>query len=113
MPDILQEPDWYLARQKSFESPQTLESMKLPLNHCLNKTLAKKLVSLHPLPPFDTSMMDGWAVSGSGPWKEIGKILAGGKDIAINQGEAVAIATGAKVPENTYAVIRHLSLIHI
>jgi molybdopterin molybdotransferase len=107
MPDILQEPGWYLARQKSFESPQTLESMKLPLNQCLNKTLAKKLVSLHPLPPFDTSMMDGWAVSGSGPWKEIGKILAGGKEITINQGEAVAIATGAKVPENTFGVVRH------
>jgi len=101
------EPDWYSARLHSYESAQTLETVKLALTNCLNKTLAKKLISLHPLPPFDTSMMDGWAVAGNGPWKEIGKILAGGKDFAINEGEAVAIATGAKVPEKTYAVIRN------
>jgi molybdopterin molybdotransferase len=52
-------------------------------------------------------MMDGYAVAGNGPWKEIGKILAGGKDISIKDGECVAIATGAKVPENTFAVLRH------
>jgi molybdopterin molybdotransferase len=103
----LVEPEWYLARQKSFEIPNQLESLRLPLVNCLNKTLAKNLTSLHPLPPFNTSMMDGYAVAGNGPWKEIGKILAGGKDISIKDGECVAIATGAKVPENTFAVLRH------
>ncbi|MFZ9876097.1 MAG: molybdopterin molybdotransferase MoeA [Candidatus Nanopelagicales bacterium] len=103
----LVEPEWYLARQKSFEIPNQLESVRLSLVNCLNKTLAKNLTSLHPLPPFNTSMMDGYAVAGNGPWKEIGKILAGGKDISIKDGECVAIATGAKVPENTFAVLRH------
>jgi molybdopterin molybdotransferase len=103
----LVEPEWYLARQKSFEIPNQLESLRLPLVNCLNKTLPKNLTSLHPLPPFNTSMMDGYAVAGNGPWKEIGKILAGGKDISIKDGECVAIATGAKVPENTFAVLRH------
>ncbi|MFZ9909025.1 MAG: molybdopterin molybdenumtransferase MoeA, partial [Candidatus Nanopelagicales bacterium] len=103
----LVEPEWYVARQKSFEIPNQLESVRLPLVNCLNKTLAKNLTSLHPLPPFNTSMMDGYAVAGNGPWKEIGKILAGGKDISIKDGECVAIATGAKVPENTFAVLRH------
>jgi molybdopterin molybdotransferase len=103
----LVEPEWYLARQKSFEIPNQLEILRLPLVNCLNKTLAKNLTSLHPLPPFNTSMMDGYAVAGNGPWKEIGKILAGGKDISIKDGECVAIATGAKVPENTFAVLRH------
>ncbi len=107
MPGILQEPDWYLARQKSFEVANQLDSVNLPLIECLNKTLASNLTSLHPLPPFDTSMMDGFAVTGNGPWQEIGKILAGGKDISISDGQCVAIATGAKVPENTFAVVRH------
>ncbi len=105
--NTLIDPDWYLARQKSFEAAKVLKSIKLPINQCLDKTLATNLTSLHPLPPFDTSMMDGWAVAGKGPWKEIGKILAGGKDIPIKEGEAVAIATGAKVPSNTFAVLRH------
>jgi len=103
----LVEPEWYLARQKSFEVANQLDSVNLPLIECLNKTLASNLTSLHPLPPFDTSMMDGYAVAGKGPWKEIGKILAGGKDISISDGQCVAIATGAKVPENTFAVVRH------
>jgi len=103
----LVEPEWYLARQKSFEVANQLDSVNLPLIECLNKTLASKLTSLHPLPPFDTSMMDGFAVVGKGPWQEIGKILAGGKDISISDGQCVAIATGAKVPENTFAVVRH------
>ena len=103
----LVEPEWYLARQKSFEVANQLDSVNLPLIECLNKTLASNLTSLHPLPPFDTSMMDGYAVAGNGPWQEIGKILAGGKDISISDGQCVAIATGAKVPENTFAVVRH------
>ena len=103
----LVEPEWYLARQKSFEVANQLDSVNLPLIECLNKTLASNLTSLHPLPPFDTSMMDGFAVAGNGPWQEIGKILAGGKDISISDGQCVAIATGAKVPENTFAVVRH------
>ena len=107
MPGILQEPDWYLARQESYEAANQLDSISLPLIECLNKTLANNLTSLHPLPPFDTSMMDGFAVAGNGPWQEIGKILAGGKDISISDGQCVAIATGAKVPENTFAVVRH------
>ena len=103
----LVESEWYLARQKSFEVANQLDSVNLPLIECLNKTLASNLTSLHPLPPFDTSMMDGFAVAGNGPWQEIGKILAGGKDISISDGQCVAIATGAKVPENTFAVVRH------
>ncbi|MFM8211745.1 MAG: hypothetical protein ACKN9B_00930, partial [Actinomycetes bacterium] len=101
----LVEPEWYLARQKSYEAAVQLDSITLPISQCLNKTLASNLVSLHPLPPFDTSMMDGYAVAGNGPWQEIGKILAGGLDISINDGQCVAIATGAKVPENTFAVL--------
>ena len=30
-----------------------------------------------PAPPFDASAMDGWAVSGPGPWTVVGSVLAG------------------------------------
>jgi molybdopterin molybdotransferase len=54
--------------------------------------------------------MDGWAVSGPGPWSVArdGDVLAG-QDTAdcLADGFAVRIATGARVPTGATAVIRH------
>ncbi|GAA4911389.1 hypothetical protein GCM10023237_34340 [Streptomyces coeruleoprunus] len=53
--------------------------------------------------------MDGWAVAGPGPWEisDEGSVLAGhaGSD-PLPDGTAVRIATGARVPPDTTAVIR-------
>ncbi|MBW3706230.1 molybdopterin molybdenumtransferase MoeA [Streptomyces griseus] len=71
--------------------------------------LAEALGALTDLPSFDTSAMDGWAVAGPGPWAfEAGAgILAGrGPAAALPDGTAVRIATGARVPPDTTAVIR-------
>ncbi|MEV0370325.1 molybdopterin molybdotransferase MoeA [Streptomyces sp. NPDC050636] len=38
------------------------------LGDALGRTLAEPLTALTDLPSFDTSAMDGWAVSGPGPW---------------------------------------------
>ena len=103
----LKEPDWFKAREFSYKVASILQTKIVKISSCLNLTLATNLKSLHPLPPFDTSMMDGYAVCGDSPWKIVGTILAGGKDIEIKSGEAVAIATGAKIPQNTFAVLRH------
>ncbi|MFH8567698.1 molybdopterin-binding protein [Streptomyces sp. NPDC017993] len=39
------------------------------LGEALGRTLAAPLAALTDLPSFDTSAMDGWAVSGPGPWR--------------------------------------------
>lgn len=41
---------------------------RVPLEQALGQVLAEPLVALTDLPSFDTSAMDGWAVSGPGPW---------------------------------------------
>ncbi|WP_329034137.1 molybdopterin molybdotransferase MoeA [Streptomyces sp. NBC_01725] len=41
---------------------------RVPLEQALGHVLAEPLVALTDLPSFDTSAMDGWAVSGPGPW---------------------------------------------
>ncbi len=54
--------------------------------------------------------MDGWAVAGPGPWHigEGGQVLAGhAAPGALTDGTAVRIATGARVPPDTTAVIRN------
>ncbi|MFJ2023562.1 molybdopterin molybdotransferase MoeA [Streptomyces sp. NPDC087897] len=87
-----------------------LGAVRLPLDRALGHVLAEPLGALTDLPSFDTSAMDGWAVAGPGPWAfEAGAgILAGrGPATALPDGVAVRIATGARVPPDTTAVIRN------
>ncbi|MFE5655984.1 molybdopterin molybdotransferase MoeA [Streptomyces sp. NPDC056431] len=81
----------------------------VPLGQALGQVLAEPLLALTDLPPFDTSAMDGWAVAGPGPWtvRAEGAVLAGQAAVALAaDGEAVRIATGARVPAGTTAVVR-------
>jgi hypothetical protein len=60
------------------------------------------------LPAAVTAAMDGFAVSGPGPWRVTGRVLAGQvRPGALRDGEAVEIATGAAVPPGADAVVRH------
>ncbi|OKJ74028.1 molybdenum cofactor biosynthesis protein MoeA [Streptomyces sp. CB02460] len=81
----------------------------LGLGAALGRVLGEELAALTDLPPFDTSAMDGWAVAGPGPWRirDGGGILAGhGAPGPLPDGEAVRIATGARIPAEATAVIR-------
>ncbi|MEU7026498.1 molybdopterin molybdotransferase MoeA [Streptomyces sp. NPDC046275] len=79
------------------------------LDEALGRVLAEPLRALTDLPSFDTSAMDGWAVAGPGPWRidPEGSVLAGHTGATvIADGEAVRIATGARVPGGATAVVR-------
>lgn len=69
--------------------------------------LAEEIKSPFYLPSFDNSAMDGYAVSGvSESYQIVGEIQAGNTtDYSLQTGEAMRIFTGAKVPENTMAVV--------
>ncbi|MFD4140781.1 molybdopterin molybdotransferase MoeA [Streptomyces sp. NPDC058572] len=82
---------------------------RVKLDDALGQVLAEPLTALCDLPSFDTSAMDGWAVAGPGPWtiEGAGSILAGhGENEPLPDGTAVRIATGARIPPETTAVIR-------
>lgn len=82
---------------------------RIPLDQARGQVLAEPLTALCDLPSFDTSAMDGWAVAGPGPWtvQSGGSILAGhGEAPPLPDGAAVRIATGARIPLDTTAVIR-------
>lgn len=50
--------------------------------------------------------MDGWAVSGDGPWKLIGEVATGiASKQVLHYGQCLAIATGGVIPRGTTAVI--------
>lgn len=86
-----------------------LAAHRLPLNRALGHVLAEAVVALTDLPSFDTSAMDGWVVAGPGPWVvEQGEGLLAGRGAVepLPDGEALRIATGARIPADATAVIR-------
>ncbi|NEA86390.1 molybdopterin molybdotransferase MoeA, partial [Streptomyces sp. SID14436] len=82
--------------------------VSVPLDTALGLTLAAPLAALTDLPSFDTSAMDGWAVAGPGPWqvRDEGVLAGHAAHAPLTDGEAVRIATGARVPADTTAVLR-------
>lgn len=108
---------WPEAREAAFrlgaEAGTPVEAVALV--DAMGRTLAADLLAAAPLPGFDTSAMDGWAVSGEGPWTVVGESLAGrpwggsGADedpAALGAGQAIAIATGARVPAGAQGIVR-------
>lgn len=96
------------ARKALRENLSPLASERRPLRDARGAALAAALLAESALPRFDVSAMDGYAVSGDGPWKlrrDIG--FAGGERPAgLRPGEAVRIATGAHVPDGATTVLR-------
>ncbi|WP_430378341.1 molybdopterin molybdotransferase MoeA [Streptomyces sp. B1-3] len=78
------------------------------LDDALGLTLAAPLDALTDLPSFDTSAMDGWAVSGPGPWsvRDEGVLAGHAEPASLADGEAARIATGARIPADTTGVLR-------
>ncbi|MEV4944404.1 molybdopterin molybdotransferase MoeA [Streptomyces sp. NPDC053755] len=98
-----------VALRAGAEAGAHREPRAVPLGQALGRALAEPLRALTDLPPFDTSAMDGWAVAGPGPWeiREAESVLAGDAPAAaLADGTAVRIATGARIPAETTAVIR-------
>ncbi|MGW7103698.1 molybdopterin molybdotransferase MoeA [Streptomyces sp. NPDC054838] len=102
---------WLRARETAVRAGSGVRarSHRLPLADTLGEVLAAPLEALTDLPSFDTSAMDGWAVAGPGPWSVrpgVGILAGSDRPEPLADGEAVPIATGARIPADTTAVIR-------
>lgn len=77
------------------------------LEECLGFSLSEDISASFDMPSFDNSAMDGYALCGiSKEYTVIGEVAAGEVgEFTLKDGEAVRIFTGAKVPENTTAVM--------
>lgn len=79
---------------------------KIVLGSALGRTLSENVVATFPIPRFDSSAMDGYAVgSPVGPWKITQTVAAGAEGHGVSSKEAARVLTGAPVPEGTYAVV--------
>ncbi|MFJ9715996.1 molybdopterin molybdotransferase MoeA [Streptomyces sp. NPDC101213] len=103
---------WADARARAGRAARSLAARRTPvsviLEDALGLVLAAPLAALTDLPSFDTSAMDGWAVAGPGPWavRDQGVLAGDAGPARLVDGEAVRIATGARIPPDTTAVLR-------
>ncbi|MCR4944158.1 MAG: molybdopterin molybdotransferase MoeA [Clostridium sp.] len=100
------------------ENSRRIEDVEeVSLEEALGRVCAKDIFSPILNPPFDRSPLDGYAViakdtkgaSRENPvtLKVVDEVFAGGySEKRINEGEAVRIMTGAKIPTNCNAIIR-------
>lgn len=107
---------YYEAKELTFKLAKTLGVQDLGLLESLDLVLAEDVISEVNIPPFDNSAMDGYAVR----WLDIknaspddpavlelvGEVPAGESfEGKICEGEAVAIFTGAPIPEGADTVV--------
>ena len=103
----LVDPDWHAARAAAHGSGRRLPDEQVPLAYALHRRTGADVRALTPLPPHAASAMDGWAVAGAGPWRVVGRVLAGERwSDPLADGQAVGIATGAALPSGATAVLR-------
>jgi molybdopterin molybdotransferase len=104
------------ARGLVLERAQRLPSEEVDLPRVLGRILATSVAAPHPVPPFDNSAMDGFAVraadtSGASTERPVELKLAGeskaGKpaEADLSAGEAIAISTGAVIPSGADAIV--------
>src|SRR3954453_18416627 len=98
---------WEEARQAAYDAGAPLPPVTVPIAQALGLRLAAPLIAADDLPRFDNAAMDGYAVAGPGPWRLVGRTLAGqpGAGVPIGAGEAWEVATGAHLPQGTRSVL--------
>ena len=81
----------------------------IPLENALGRICAQQLESIHSLPKFDNSAMDGYAllIEDAGNILKVEKKIFAGDNVNMNLefGSCVKIMTGAKIPNNAQAVV--------
>jgi molybdopterin molybdotransferase len=94
------------------ESAPTLGNERVALGLGAGRVLAEALIAHTPLPTFDYSAMDGYALAmagfqGDGPWvfPVRGESRAGAPPSPLAPGSVVRIFTGAPIPEGADAVV--------
>ena len=96
------------ARGLVLGAVRPLGAETVPLDEALGRVLAEDVASRGSRPPFDASAMDGYAVVAgpAGELKLVGESRAGRPaERALAPGEAVAISTGATIPDGADAVV--------
>lgn len=97
---------WPEARRIAAGIAEPLDVVRVEFSDAIGSILAERIFALTDLPATDVSAMDGWAVSGPGPWSVVGEVTPGRVAPPLADGTAIRISTGAIVPDGAMAVLR-------
>jgi len=89
-------------------SGKSVERKTIPVREALGRVVIEDAFSIIDLPPFDKSIMDGYAVCDEREtYRLLDVIAAGDAEIpALEPGKCVKIMTGAPVPEGALRIVR-------
>jgi len=90
---------WHAARDIAARAASALGPERVSLEQAIGRTLATDLFASTDVPHYASSAMDGWAVSGAGPWRLVDEPV-------LSPGLATLIVTGGLIPAGTEAVLR-------
>jgi len=97
------------ARSLVLRTVAALDTEDVPIADALDRVLAEDVVAAHDVPSFANSAMDGFAVRSGPAGRElriVGESRAGAPaTVALGEGEAIRISTGAAVPDGADAVV--------
>jgi molybdopterin molybdotransferase len=95
------------AREKVLAKIDVLPPCRVAFRDAVGAFAAEDLAARIPLPVFDNSAMDGYAViAGKKKYRVVGEQPAGlDRQLKVSLGEAVRIFTGAPIPEGANAVV--------
>ena len=88
-----------MAREAAHAAARLTGVEHVVLAEAAGRVLAEAVVAPTDLPHYDSSAMDGWAVSGPGPWATV-------RGARLDAGTAVAVVTGELIPPGATAVVR-------
>src|SRR5439155_22287635 len=105
------------ALERMLKFVQPLASERLPLTAAYGRMVAAPVVAPHPMPPFDQSLVDGYALrsrdtrtaTSAQPVRlMLGQTLTAGEHLAQPMGprQAIRIMTGAAVPPGANTVVK-------
>jgi molybdopterin molybdotransferase len=104
--------DFFQARRQIVEAASALGKEPVALSDACGRVLAENLVASAPLPRFDYSAMDGYAVrstdvNGRARWElpVAGECRAGDTPARLQPNHAMRIFTGAPIPEGADSVV--------
>ena len=96
------------ARRQILETTEALPARRIALTDTLNCYASADLAARLPLPVFDNSAMDGYAIvaGGKNQLRVIGEQPAGlDRQMRVGAGEAVRVFTGASIPAGADTVV--------
>jgi molybdopterin molybdotransferase len=99
------------AREKILSAVAPLPASEVSLADALDRFAANDLFATIPLPPFDNSAMDGYAVVANSAGKNARLKIAGeqpagvSKNLSLSAGKTIRIFTGAPMPIGADAVV--------